>query len=177
MGPGTCMSFRCILTLRRHHHAFRVRVGHEALDLVPACRLGSYFPTGRGVWTIWIITLFATISVISGLSLGIKILSNIAFYLGCLILFLCFTMEKTYYLLNLIVQTAGTYMQWNIFQMPFWTDAFGALKSGVPTSSSSDLRVWPLHAFGSYGARRHNAQREARHPLRATQHDVLWGNA
>merc|ERR1712216_3933 len=77
-----------------------------------------------------IITLFATISVISGLSLGIKILSNIAFYLGCLILFLCFTMEKTYYLLSLIVQTAGTYMQWNIFQMPFWTDAFGALKSG-----------------------------------------------
>jgi choline-glycine betaine transporter len=100
-------------------------------------RLGWVDPEREGddlksaqVWTIWIITLFATISVISGLSLGIKILSNIAFYLGCLILFLCFTMEKTYYLLNLIVQTAGTYMQWNIFQMPFWTDAFGALKSG-----------------------------------------------
>jgi len=39
-------------------------------------------------------------------------------------------MEKSNYLLNLLVQTTGVYLQWNIFQVPFWTDAFGALKDG-----------------------------------------------
>ena len=57
-------------------------------------------------------------------------MANIAFGLGCLILFLCFVMEKTNYLINLLVQTTGVYMQWNLFQVPFWTDAFGALEEG-----------------------------------------------
>lgn len=76
---------------------------------------------------IWVITLAATVSVVSGLSIGIKILANIAFGLGSFILFLCFTMEKSNYLVNLLVQTTGMYLQYNIFQVPFWTDAFGAL--------------------------------------------------
>lgn len=86
----------------------------------------------QGVYVslIWIITACATVSVVSGLSIGIKILANIAFGLGCLIIFLCFVMEKTNYILNLFVQTTGVYMQWNIFQVPFWTDAFGALEEG-----------------------------------------------
>lgn len=79
---------------------------------------------------IWIITLAATVSVVSGLSIGIKTLANIAFYLGNLILFLCFVMEKTGFLLNLFVQTTGVYLQYNIFQVPFWTDAFGELNEG-----------------------------------------------
>jgi len=79
---------------------------------------------------IWIITLAATVSVVSGISVGIKILANIAFGLGSLILFLCFVMEKSTYLTNLLVQTTGMYLQFNIFKVPFWTDAFGALKSG-----------------------------------------------
>ena len=79
---------------------------------------------------IWVITAVATISVVSGLSFGIKILANIAFYLGCLILFLCFVMENTKFLLNLLVQTTGSYLQWCIFQVPFFTDAFGALTEG-----------------------------------------------
>ncbi|KAL7551145.1 hypothetical protein ACHAWF_014345 [Thalassiosira exigua] len=79
---------------------------------------------------IWIITIAATISVVTGLKLGIKVLSTIGFGLGSLILFLCFVMEKSYFLLNLLVQTTGVYLQWNIFQLPFWTDAFGALREG-----------------------------------------------
>jgi len=39
-------------------------------------------------------------------------------------------MEKTSYLLNLAVQTTGVYLQYNIFQVPFWTDAFGELEGG-----------------------------------------------
>lgn len=79
---------------------------------------------------IWVITLLATISVVSGLSIGIKTLANIGFGLGNLILFLCFAMEKTGFLLNLLVQTTGVYLQYNIFKVPFWTDAFGELNEG-----------------------------------------------
>jgi choline-glycine betaine transporter len=79
---------------------------------------------------ILVITLFATISVVSGLSIGIKTLANIGFGLGNLILFLCFAMEKTSFLLNLVVQTTGVYLQYNIFKVPFWTDAFGELNEG-----------------------------------------------
>lgn len=82
------------------------------------------------VVVIWTITLLATISVVSGLKVGIKTLSNVAFGLGTLILFLCFVMDKTYYLLNLVVQTTGMYLQWNLFQVAFWTDAFGSLNAG-----------------------------------------------
>ena len=39
-------------------------------------------------------------------------------------------MDKTYYLLNLVVQTTGMYLQWNLFQVAFWTDAFGSLNAG-----------------------------------------------
>ena len=60
---------------------------------------------------IWVITAFATLSVVSGLKVGIKILSLLGFGLGCLILFLSFVMEKSYFLLNLLVQTTGVYLQ------------------------------------------------------------------
>lgn len=87
-------------------------------------------PVTTNVAIIWVITAFATLSVVSGLKVGIKILSVLGFGLGCLLLFLSFVMEKSYYLLNVLVQTTGVYLQWNIFQLPFWTDAFGGLKSG-----------------------------------------------
>uniref|UniRef100_A0A7S4AUD7 Uncharacterized protein n=2 Tax=Pseudo-nitzschia australis TaxID=44445 RepID=A0A7S4AUD7_9STRA len=79
---------------------------------------------------ICVITLIATISVVSGLSNGIKTLANIAFWLGNFILFLCFVMEKSSFLLNLLVQSTGVFLQYNLFKVPFWTDAFGALPEG-----------------------------------------------
>ena len=86
--------------------------------------------SGTYVIIIWVVTLFATLSVVSGLKVGIKSLSILGFVLGCLILFLCFVMEKSYYLLDLLVQTTGFYLQWSIFQVSFWTDAFAALEPG-----------------------------------------------
>mmetsp|Transcript_31557 Transcript_31557/g.54899 ORF Transcript_31557/g.54899 Transcript_31557/m.54899 type:complete len:663 (-) Transcript_31557:779-2767(-) len=97
-------------------------------------RLGWIDPNSNSttiyVIIIWVITAFATLSVVSGLKVGIKILSLLGFGLGCLILFLSFVMEKSYFLLNLLVQTTGVYLQWNIFQLPFWTSAFGGLEEG-----------------------------------------------
>mmetsp|Transcript_5612 Transcript_5612/g.13001 ORF Transcript_5612/g.13001 Transcript_5612/m.13001 type:complete len:820 (+) Transcript_5612:244-2703(+) len=87
------------------------------------------------VTIVWIVTAFATLSVISGLGVGIKYLSQAGFLFGCLILFLCFTMEKSYYLLNVLVQSTGDYLQWCIFQVPFYTDAFAGLKEGEGRAS------------------------------------------
>jgi hypothetical protein len=56
------------------------------------------------VISIWVITLIATCSVVSGLNVGIKYLSQLGFGLGMLLLFLVLVMEKTNYILNLIVQ-------------------------------------------------------------------------
>jgi choline-glycine betaine transporter len=56
------------------------------------------------VITIWVITVIATASVVSGLNVGIKLLSELGFSLGMLLLFLVFILDKTSYLLNLIVQ-------------------------------------------------------------------------
>jgi hypothetical protein len=39
-------------------------------------------------------------------------------------------MEHTAFLYNLLVQTIGYFFQWGIFQVPFWTDAFGQLQDG-----------------------------------------------
>jgi len=97
---------------------------------------------------IWIITAGATASVVSGLQAGIQTLANIAFYMGCVLLFLCFVMEKTTYLLNLIVQTTGVYLQWNIFQIPFWTDAFATLEEGEGRAiDGNSAETWWIGAW------------------------------
>ena len=105
----------------------QITVGLQKLEWVDPAKEDL---TGVYVAVIWVITALATVSVVSGLKVGIKTLSIIGFSLGCLILFLAFVMEKTYFLCNLIVQTTGVYLQWSIFQVPFWTDAFGSLNEG-----------------------------------------------
>jgi choline-glycine betaine transporter len=80
--------------------------------------------------TIWIITLIATISVMTGLDVGIKYLSIFAFSLGMILTFAIFIMDRSNYILNLMIQTFGNYFQSTIFQFPFQTDAFGQLREG-----------------------------------------------
>jgi choline-glycine betaine transporter len=80
--------------------------------------------------TIWIITLIATISVMTGLDVGIKYLSIFAFSLGMILTFVIFIMDKSSYILNLMVQTFGYYFQTSIWQLPFHTDTFGQLRAG-----------------------------------------------
>ena len=63
--------------------------------------------TNKQVLAIWVITLIATVSVVSGLSVGIKLLSQVGFGLGMILLFLCLVMEKTNFIFNAIVQTTG----------------------------------------------------------------------
>jgi choline-glycine betaine transporter len=78
--------------------------------------------------TIWIITIIATISVMTGLDVGIKYLSIFAFSLGMVLTFAIFLMDRSTYIINLMVQTFGYYFQSSIWQLPFHTDAFGQLR-------------------------------------------------
>ena len=100
------------------------------------------------VITIWIITLIATCSVVSGLSVGIKYLSQLGFGLGMLLLLVVFILDKTNYLLNLIVQEIGYYFQWSIFLLNFHTDAFGQLREGEGRAVDDQAAaVWWMDAW------------------------------
>lgn len=80
--------------------------------------------------TIWAITAVATASVVSGVHAGVKLLSFIAFLLGMVLLMLVFIMDDTKLLLNLNVQEIGFFLQHSLFELNFWTDAFGQVREG-----------------------------------------------
>ena len=82
--------------------------------------------TDNQIICIWAITAIATISVISGLKIGIRYLSEICFTLGMFLMLFVFFYDDTWYLLNLYVQSIGYYLQW-IIQLGFHTDAFAQL--------------------------------------------------
>ena len=75
---------------------------------------------------IWGITVLATASVVSGLKVGIRRLSEICFAVGMFLLLIVFFYDDTWFLLNLTVQSCGYYLQW-IVQIGFHTDAFAQL--------------------------------------------------
>ena len=109
--------------------AMQLVTGADRLGWVKG-ELGDDELANKQVLVIWVITAIATCSVVSGLSVGIKLLSQIGFGLGMVLLFLSLILEKTNYLFNTTVQTVGYYFQYCIFQVPFWTDAFGQLVDG-----------------------------------------------
>ena len=75
---------------------------------------------------IWIITVIATISVISGLKVGIRRLSEVCFCMGMALMMFVLFYDNTWFLLNLYVQSVGYYFQW-VIQLGFHTDAFAQL--------------------------------------------------
>lgn len=79
---------------------------------------------------IWIVTAMATVSVVSGLDLGIRILSVIAIIFGFVLWFLVLFLDDTKFMLNLMVESVGWYFQSNILEIFFATDAFGQLTRG-----------------------------------------------
>ena len=71
-------------------------------------------------------TIVATGSVISGLKLGIRRLSEICFCLGMFLMLFVFFHDDTFFLLNLYVQSIGYYFQ-SALQLGFHTEAFAQL--------------------------------------------------
>jgi len=75
---------------------------------------------------IALVTGVATLSVLSGLDRGIKTLSAVAFTLGATVWLGILYADNTWYLLNIVVQTTGYYLQ-HVMQVGFDTDAFQQL--------------------------------------------------
>jgi choline-glycine betaine transporter len=78
---------------------------------------------------IGVITLMATCSVVTGLSNGVKMLSQIAFGMGMFLMCMVFFLDNPWYLLNLMTQSAGFYVQW-LTQIGWYCDAFAQLNWG-----------------------------------------------
>jgi choline-glycine betaine transporter len=97
--------------------------------------------------TIWGITAIATASVISGLNAGVKFLSLLAFILGMVLQFLVFTMDDSKFLMNLIVQEVGYFLQNSIFGLNFWTDAFGQLRPGGGRAAEGAAPTWFMDSW------------------------------
>lgn len=89
---------------------------------------------------IWVITLMATISVVSGVKMGIRRISELNFSLGQILMFVMMFQEDTWYLLNTTVQSIGFYLQvWDIHLM---STSFPA-HTCVMLSSSGCAECWP----------------------------------
>lgn len=80
---------------------------------------------------IWVITAFATCSVVSGLGAGIKYLSMLGLAMGVMLQVTVFCLDKTSFLLNVMVQEVGMYISTSLVTLNLHTDPFGQLHEGL----------------------------------------------
>ena len=96
------------------------------------------FGINNMILLIWGITGMATISVVTGLSKGLKYLSLLAMTLCLIILFFCLFADNTSYLMNVFVQNVGYYLQY-VVQAGFDCEAFQQLAFEFDSSSGNLL--------------------------------------
>lgn len=72
---------------------------------------------------IWIITFFATVSVVSGVDKGIKLLSELFIIFSAVIMLYLFFAGDSIFFLNNFIQTTGYFIQW-MFELTFSTQAY-----------------------------------------------------
>ena len=98
-------------------------------------------------WIVVFITAAATVSVLTGLSRGIKYLSMFGIFLATFFLLTVMFSDNTWYLLNVVVQSIGHYFQW-IIQVGFDCEAFQQLNFEIdPARNPEDT---PRSAAGGY---------------------------
>ena len=97
---------------------------------------------------IWAVTACATVSVVSGLKVGIRRLSEICFSLGMFIMMIGLFADNTWHALNVYVQSIGYYIQW-IIQIGFHTDAFAQL-GNAPDGKQAQrwMNNWTIFYWG-----------------------------
>lgn len=104
--------------------------------------------TDNQIIIVWCVTALATISVISGLKVGIRRLSEICFGIGCFIMFFVLFSSQTWYILNVFVQSTGYYLQW-IIQLGFHTDAFAQMNNAPDKKEASNwIDGWTIFYWG-----------------------------
>lgn len=106
------------------------------------------FSTTNQIITIWGVTACATLSVVSGLKLGIRRLSELCFGIGMILMLIVLFFDETWYLLNLYVQCIGYYLQY-VVQIGFHTDAFAQLHSAPDKLEASGwMNDWTIFYWG-----------------------------
>ena len=90
------------------------------------------------VGLIWAITAVATFSVVTGLTRGLQYLSLLAMTLCLIIMFFVLFADNTAFLLNVMVQNVGYYIQY-VIQAGFDCEAFQQLAYEFDSSSSNLL--------------------------------------
>jgi choline/glycine/proline betaine transport protein len=80
--------------------------------------------------TVWLMTIVSIASVFSGVHGGIKYVALCASAIAVFLLLYVFASDNTKFLLNLSCQAIGYHLQYSLFQINFWTDAFGQLEEG-----------------------------------------------
>lgn len=97
---------------------------------------------------IWCVTACATVSVITGLKMGIRRLSETCFALGVFIMMLVFFFDSPWHTLNLLVQSTGYYMQ-TVVQLGFHTDAFAQLGNAPDGKENPGwMDAWTIFYWG-----------------------------
>ena len=97
---------------------------------------------------IWVVTAMATISVITGLKVGVRRLSEVCFGLGVALMLIILFYDKTFYLLNLYVQSIGYYLQ-NFIQIGFHTEAFAQLGNAPDGRQAPQwIDAWTIFYWG-----------------------------
>jgi hypothetical protein len=114
---------------------------------------------------IVVITLIATVSVVSGLKYGIKELSRLGFALSVFLLLFVLLTGDTVFQLNLFIQSLGYYI-WYLPKIAFHTDAFELLGSasmgnggfggwkptddhpGYPAGADDWMDIWTIFYWG-----------------------------
>jgi len=107
--------------------AIQIRRGLDGMGSVPP---SGYTPDDQLLAIIWGITLIATASLLSGLHVGIKFISQLAFFGGVFILAIAFFLGHTSFYMNNMVQSTGYYLQYSMTQLGWHTDAFAQLGYG-----------------------------------------------
>jgi len=88
---------------------------------------------------LWSVTTMATISTVSGIGMGVRRLSEVCFGVGIFLMVSVFCLDRTEYLSNLAVQSAGFYFQ-NLLSTDAHTDTFEQL--GTAAEQAADRGRW-----------------------------------
>ncbi|XP_048575623.1 glycine betaine transporter 1 isoform X2 [Nematostella vectensis] len=97
---------------------------------------------------IWCITAMATASVVSGVKLGIRRLSEICFSVGIFMYLIVLFYGDTWYFLNVFVQSIGYYLQ-TFIQLGFHTDAFAQAGNAPDEKQAPDwMNSWTIFYWG-----------------------------
>ena len=97
---------------------------------------------------IWVVTAMATISVITGLKVGVRRLSEVCFGLGVALMLIILFYDKTFYLLNLYVQSVGYYLQ-HFMQLGSHTEAFAQLGNAPDRKQAPEwIDAWTIFYWG-----------------------------